>query len=97
MSANDPARYNKGYVVSVLRALDIFTALLIWRDYGVTISAMAGLELRKPQPAWWAKALGRFLNGISPGHCESAIASDRLRAKQALAILGDPCAIHTQP
>lgn len=97
MSATDSARYNKGYAVSVLRALDIFIALLIWRDYGVTISAMTGLELRKPQPAWWAKALGGFLNWISSGHCESAISSDRLRAKQALAILGDPCAVHAQP
>jgi hypothetical protein len=91
------AQYNKGYAVTVLRALDIFVGTLIWRDYGVTISAMTGLELRKPQPAKWAKILGGFLNGISPGHCEGAIASDRLRAKQALAILGDPCAIHAQP
>lgn len=90
-----PAKYNKGYVITILRAFDIFAASLIWRDYGVTISAMTGLELRKPQPAKWAKILGAVLNWISPGHCESAIASDRLRAHQALKILGDPCAIHT--
>lgn len=93
MSASDGS-YNKGYAVTILRALDLFVGTLIWRDYGVTISAMTGLELRKPEPAQWAKVLGGSLNWLSPGHCEGAIASDRLRAEQALKILGDPCAIH---
>lgn len=95
MAVAPQAAYNKGYVVTILRAVDIFFAALIWRDYGVTISAMTGLELRKPQPASWARILGGFLNWLSSGHCEGAIASDRLRAKQALNILGDPCAIHS--
>lgn len=88
------AQYNKGYIVLLARTIDILVCSWIWRDYDVTISAMAGLELRKPQPAQWAKILGGFLNWLQKGHCEGAIASDRLRAQQALAILGDPCAIH---
>ena len=86
--------FNKNYFITILRAFDIFCAALIWRDYGVTISSMTGLELRKPQPARWAKILGGFLNWISPGHCEAAIVADRLRDEQGLVILGDPCAIH---
>lgn len=84
------AAYGKGYVETILRAFDIFVGTLIWRDYGITISAMTGLELRKPQPALWAKLLGTyFLNFFWPGHCEGAIASDTLRAHQALRILDD--------
>ena len=70
----------------VLLALDVFVAALLWRDDDITISSYCGLELRKLNPAWWA-FLGRILNAISPGHCESAIAHDILRAHAALLLL----------
>ena len=79
---------NNGYVFKVLIALDMFVASIIWRDSGVTISSLAGLELRKPTPAIWAIVLGRnILNKIQANHCEMAIAHDRARAQEALEIL----------
>ena len=98
MSVPDVTRgaFNKNYFVTILRAFDIFMAALIWRDYGVTISSMTGLELRKAQPAKWAVILGGFLNWIRPGHCEAAIVADRLRDREGLIILEDPCAVHSE-
>jgi hypothetical protein len=87
-------QYNKGYLVLLARAIDILACTWIWRDYDITISSMAGLELRKANPRIWARLLGGLLNTLQANHCELAIASDRLRAQQALAILGDPCAAH---
>lgn len=87
--------YSNAYTTLIFRALDIFVGTLVWRDYGVTISSMCGLQLRTAKPAWWARLIGRnFLERFWPGHCEGAIAADTLRAKQALTLLGDPCDIH---
>ena len=72
----------------VLLYVDMFIGACIWRDSGLTISSYTGLALRKPQPPWWAKALGWVLNTLQPGHCNSAIAHDRQRAREALVILG---------
>lgn len=89
-------QYSNAYEVLVARTVDILACTWIWRNYDLTISSMIGLELRKPQPARWARVLGtHFLEKLWPGHCEGAIASDRLRAQQALAILGEPCAVHS--
>ena len=79
----------KGYVMKALIALDMFACCLIWRDPDVTISSMCGLELRKPDPKWWAVIIGGALNWINKGHCESAIIGDIGRAQAALVLLAD--------
>lgn len=91
--ANTPvavAPYSRGYVVLFLRMIDIAVQTLVWRDYDITISAQCGLEMRKAQPARWARALNWFLNLCESNHCELAIAADRERARAALDILGPP-------
>jgi hypothetical protein len=75
------------WAVVILRALDVFFACCIWRDYDVTISAWTGLDLRKPTPQHWSRILGWILNRIQPNHCELAIAADIERAQAALIIL----------
>ena len=75
-----------GYVLA--RAIDVLCATAIWRDSDVTISAMCGMELRKPSPARWARWLGWVLNHIQANHCEQAIAADIARAKAILVRLG---------
>lgn len=96
MNIPTSGRYNKGYLVLLARTIDILACSWIWRVYDITISSMVGLELRKAKPAAWARVLGGVLNWIQKDHCEGAIASDRLRIQQALAILGDPCVVHPQ-
>jgi hypothetical protein len=76
-----------GWIFKILLYLDVFWCGVVWGDSDVTISSMTGLELRKPQPQWWAVALGWFLNTLQPGHCESAIAHDTARAQQAIKLL----------
>lgn len=80
--------YGNSYVFVVLRALDLNVASLVWRNYGVTISAMTGLALRQPTPSAWSILLGAFLTLCQRNHCEEAIAADRYRAQQALNIVG---------
>ena len=80
--------YNKGYVVTLARCIDILACGWIWRNYDVTVSSMCGLELRRPAPRWWARWLGGFLNWLQTGHCESAIEADTARAVDALVLLG---------
>jgi hypothetical protein len=80
---------NNSYGMVIARAVDILFCSFIWRDYDITISSMCGLELRKPNPRWWAVLLGGALNKIQTGHCESAIIADRARCVAALVILGD--------
>lgn len=80
-------KYNQTYAVVVARCIDLCVAGFIWRDYGVTISSFTGLELRRPKPALWARALGWVLNHIETNHCELAIACDIERADAALHIL----------
>jgi hypothetical protein len=79
--------YNNAYFFVILRGVDIVACTWIWRDYDITISSMAGLELRKPKPALWARLLAGFLNWLQKNHCEQAIAADTLRALQALKVL----------
>lgn len=81
--------FQNSYVFVILRALDLNVASLLWRNYGVTISAMTGLAMRAEAPPAWAVLLGAFLTRCSRNHCEQAIAADRERAKAALSILGD--------
>lgn len=81
------ATYSNTYVLVLARTIDIMLCGWIWRDYGVTISSMTGLELRKPNPKLWARILGWTLNHLQANHCEMAIVSDTERANQALAIL----------
>lgn len=80
--------YRNTYFLVLLRAIDILACSWIWRDYDITISSMCGLELRKAQPAWWARWLGGLLNKLQAGHCESAIIADTDRCREALSILG---------
>jgi hypothetical protein len=81
------ASYSNVYFLVILRGIDILACTWIWRDYDITISSMAGLELRKPTPARWARVLGGFLNWLQKNHCEMAIAADDLRCLQAHKIL----------
>ena len=82
--------WKNAWAVLVLRAIDIFWATLIWRDYGVTISSWTGLALRKPSPPRWAQMLGWVLDHVQASHCELAIAADIQRARDTLTILGVP-------
>ena len=81
-------KYCQGYAVVVARCIDIMVAGWIWRDYGVTLSSMTGIAMRRPNPPLWAKALNACLNFVERGHCELAIACDIERAQAALQILG---------
>ena len=78
---------NNSYVFKLLIAIDMFVCSVIWRDSGITISSMTGLELRRPNARKWAKVLGWVLNHIQPGHCEMAIANDLKRNAAAKATL----------
>ena len=82
--------YRNTYAILLARTVDIMLSGWIWREYGVTISSMAGLELRKPQPARWARILGAILNRIQAGHCESAIQDDLYRARRVIDLLEHP-------
>ena len=82
-----PLHYNNSYGVVVARSLDILCASWVWRDYDITISSMCGLELRKADPALWARGVGAFLNWVEANHCELAIQADLERSAQAQAIL----------
>lgn len=75
------------YPYKILHAIDVFACTLIWRDSNVTISAMTGLAMRKPNPPRWAKVLNAFLELIQKGHCAMAIQSDIERAQEAIRIL----------
>lgn len=87
-----PYTFNNAWAIVILRALDVFWACVIWRDYDVTISSYTGLDLRKPKPQRWSRMLGWVLEHIQKGHCEGAIKADIERCKTALAILGvKPC------
>jgi hypothetical protein len=83
-----PYTFDNAWAIVILRSLDVFWACLIWRDYDITISSYTGLELRKPAPALWARALGWVLNHIQANHCEGAITADIERGRAALTILG---------
>ena len=75
------------YGFKVLFFIDTFIASLIWRDAGITISAMCGLELKKPKPRWWARAISRLCNLVQANHCALAVEYDTWRAYQTIAIL----------
>lgn len=79
----------KTYTHTIAVAVDVFTASLIWNHYDITVSSLCGLALRAdPDGTSFRCRLGRLLNGLFPGHCEAAIASDAARAVAALATLG---------
>lgn len=80
-------RYNNSYGFVLLRTGDLAAAAVVWREYGVTISAFTGLELRAAAPATWAIYLGAFLVFCQNNHCEQAIAADRERAVTAQGML----------
>ena len=80
--------FTQSYVGKVLIYFDRFVGGLIFRDTNITISAQCGLELRKENPAWWAKVLGVFLNWLEPNHCEIAIRYDAYCAYLTLQQLG---------
>jgi hypothetical protein len=88
MSAAPESSENNTYAFLLVRAVDVLGCAWIWRQVDVTISSMAGLELRNPQPKTWAKILGGALNWIQKGHCEMAIQGDIQRAQDALKLLG---------
>ena len=79
--------YSQRYVAVLARALDLFIATAIKRDYGVTVSSWCGLTLREgnsSSPYW---NLGKFLNKLQKDHCELAMACDRERAEYVLETL----------
>lgn len=80
--------FNNAWAVVFLRALDLFWATLVWRQYDITISSWTGLAYRRAYPPTWAIVLCWVLNHIQPNHCEKAIRADIERAQSALKILG---------
>lgn len=80
-------KFNNSWMFVFLRAIDLFIAALIWRTYGVTISAFTGLECRRWRPALWAVYLGAFLVFLQNNHCEQAIRCDLERAVNAQRVL----------
>jgi len=79
---------NGTWVQKAMLAIDILVSTLVWGAFDITISSRCGLYLRQPQgPAFW-RGLGRVLNALSKGHCETAILNDGLRAQAALKLLG---------
>lgn len=81
--------FQQTYVFKFLIYLDRFVGALIFRESNITISAQCGLELRKENPAWWARVLGKhFLNRFWPNHCEIAIRYDAYYAHETLKRLG---------
>lgn len=79
--------FDNAWAIVILRALDVFWACVIWRDYDITISSYTGLELLKPNPRLWARALGWVLDHVQANHCALAIAADIERCTDALTIL----------
>ncbi len=75
------------YIFKALIAIDMLASVLIFRDPDVTISALTGIELRKPNPKRWARILGWILNHLNANHTTNAIAHDIARANAALALL----------
>lgn len=80
--------FSNVWAIVFLRALDLFWATLIWRQYDITISSWTGLACRQAYPPIWARDLEWALNHIQPNHCEKAIRADIERANSALKILG---------
>jgi len=78
---------NNGYAFLLVRAVDVLACTWVWRQVDITISSMAGLELRKANPKRWARILGGALNRLQAGHCEMAIAGDIERCTDALTVL----------
>ena len=81
--------FEQTYVFKFLIYLDRFIGALLFRDSNITISSQCGLELRKENPAWWAKLIGKhFLNRFWANHCEIAIRYDAYTAHETLKRLG---------
>lgn len=76
-----------GYLYLVARAVDVLACTWFWRQVDVTVSSMIGLEMRGLQPRLYARVLNWILDKIQKGHCELAIAADKQRALDALALL----------
>lgn len=76
------------YVAKVLLYLDIFIGSLLARDPDITISSYCGMALRNPNGNRFLRGLGRALNTLQHGHCETAIAGDIKRAQLALTLMG---------
>jgi hypothetical protein len=80
--------FEQTYAFKFLIYVDRFVGALIFRDSNITISSQCGLELRKENPALWAKLLGGTLNWIETDHCEKAIRYDAYYAHVTLQRLG---------
>jgi hypothetical protein len=80
------------YWFKFLIGIDMFGAVLLFRDANVTISSLTGLAMRLDEPPRWARALGAFLNWLQADHCELAIVHDIMRlhaARQLFITKGD--------
>ncbi len=88
-----PVTYNRSYFATVLRAIDMFVAVLITKDYDITISSYTGLAMRRASPPRWARALNWFLNKCEKNHCELAILADIKRAQLSLDMLAPPVVV----
>lgn len=75
------------WLFKIMYGLDVFVSMIVFRDSGITISARAGLELRKDKPKAWARVLGGLLNRLEASHCERAILSDLAKAQIAIQML----------
>lgn len=71
-------------------AVDMATASIFWNRADVTVSSLCGLELRKASGNWFLRGLGRALNHLQSGHCESAIAADRARGQATVDLCCPP-------
>jgi hypothetical protein len=73
------------YPGKVLLYIDVCVAGIIWGDSDVTISALTGLERKKPNPRLWCR-----LMPLTQAHCNGAIAHDIARAQAAIRLLTGP-------
>lgn len=77
----------KTYLHKVMLYIDIFFCALLTRNPDMTLSARCGLYCRHNPPFFWF-LLGQLLEVLQKGHLEMAITADRVRAQEALKLLG---------
>jgi hypothetical protein len=78
--------FQTGILHGIAISLDYGVEMLFrWRKADpMTVSSLCGLALRRGEKWTVLAVLGKILNFISTGHCESAIEADKERLKTAL-------------
>lgn len=75
------------YSFTLAVATDVLTASIFWNRKDVTVSSLAGMAIRAGKTKSLLGRIGKILNWIQTGHCESAIAYDTQVAQQTIAFL----------